>query len=144
MERGLPTRSRWTRESYDEIAKLIHPEAIVEKLRVRDGTELDSPDYYVSERDGIERQVSDQFVVCHQRAHQERDDVSDSPVTSDEDEAAVDEQEYVTYTVKAPSTPRTSGPTCLSGYGPGWASSWVFPSLGAAWRPARGKSSKGP
>jgi hypothetical protein len=93
MESGLPTRSRFERESYDEIAKLILPEVIVEKLRARYGEELDNPNFYLSEREGTDRQLAHQFMVCHQRALQERVEASDSPAANDEDETALDEEE---------------------------------------------------
>ncbi len=66
METGLPTRSHFTRESYDSISKLVDSKVIFEHLKAKYGEKLGVGDYHTLGRlPSLEEAVANQFACIH-------------------------------------------------------------------------------
>jgi hypothetical protein len=65
METGLPGRSDFSRESYDDVAKYLDPQLILEKLHGRYGGQLDDPQFYHSPDVPFPLRVAHQFAFIH-------------------------------------------------------------------------------
>lgn len=72
LESGLPHRSDFNRDSYDEIAKLLNPKIIAENLRQRFGVELDTSEYYHGDNIPLARRIAHQFTFIHQKVQEEK------------------------------------------------------------------------
>ena len=71
MESGLPHRSDFDRDNYNAVTKLINPDLIMENLKQRYGTELDSPKFNRDSGSPIARQIAHQFAFIHLKVREE-------------------------------------------------------------------------
>lgn len=71
MTDGLPRRSDFRRDAYDDIVRLIDPAYIAQLLRDRYGSELDQPEYHQGDEVPIYRRIAHQFVFVHRAAMSE-------------------------------------------------------------------------
>jgi hypothetical protein len=71
LESGLSQPADFSRESYDAIAKLVDPQLIMEHLKQRYGSELDTPEYHLGNDVALSRRIAHQFAFIHRAASQE-------------------------------------------------------------------------
>lgn len=72
MNTGLPHRSDLDRSSYDGIAKVFDPDAIVTNLKERYGHELDAPRFHHGNEVPLARRIAHQFVFIHMQVQHEK------------------------------------------------------------------------
>jgi predicted KAP-like P-loop ATPase len=71
LESGLSHKADLERDAYDAIARLVDPDFIVEKLKTKYGTELDTPEYRLGDDGPYERRLAHQFAYIHLHVRQE-------------------------------------------------------------------------
>ena len=65
MSTGVPHRSDLDRNTYESIARLIDPEVVAQRLRLRYEPELDSPQYHQSAQVSLTHRFAHQFMHVH-------------------------------------------------------------------------------
>jgi hypothetical protein len=65
LESGLARRADFRREAYDEIAKLIDPAVILEKLKSRYGAQLENPQFHTGAGVPLASRIAQQFAYIH-------------------------------------------------------------------------------
>ncbi|EOB3110741.1 MULTISPECIES: KAP family P-loop NTPase fold protein [Yersinia] len=72
IESGLPRPADFRREQYNSVSQLISAEYVATNLRLRYGTELDTPQSYPPDNMAQSRRVAHQFMAVHQHVLQEK------------------------------------------------------------------------
>jgi len=72
MESGLPSPADFRREQYNSVSRFISAEYMATNLRLRYGTELDTPQNYPPDTMAQPRRVAHQFMTVHQHVLQEQ------------------------------------------------------------------------
>lgn len=85
MGTGVPHRSDLDRNDYNNIAHLIDPEIVAQRLRRRYGAELDSPQYRQGPHVSLATQFAHQFMHVHNRVIADADDDSENHSPDEED-----------------------------------------------------------
>jgi hypothetical protein len=85
LESGLPGRGDMDRDAYNQIARLMSPDAVVQRLRERHGPQLDHPEYHHGNDVALATRIAHQFVVVHNAVVQE---VGEESAATDAHEAA--------------------------------------------------------
>ncbi|MET4727681.1 putative KAP-like P-loop ATPase [Lysobacter enzymogenes] len=66
LDSGLPRKSDFRRNEYDEVARLIEPSEVANELRRRYGAELDEPKFDQDDGVPVARRIAHQFMSVHQ------------------------------------------------------------------------------
>lgn len=86
MSTGVPHRSDLDRNDYDSIARLIDPEVVAARLRLRYGPELDSPQYHQNAQVPLAHRFAHQFMHMHVNAVAQADERSKDQLPGDDDQ----------------------------------------------------------
>jgi hypothetical protein len=72
MESGLPRRSDFTRDAYNNIARLLDPAVLFGNLRARYGAELDAAQYFQGSDIPTTRRIARQFAHVYLAVQKEK------------------------------------------------------------------------
>ncbi|HYM44420.1 MAG TPA: hypothetical protein VET46_16810 [Steroidobacteraceae bacterium] len=90
MESGLSHRSDFRREAYNSVTELIDPAIVMDKLRVRYGQQLDTPQFHHDRDVPIATRIAHQFSFIHRAVVEERRQAASAGSASTASDSAVD------------------------------------------------------